>query len=473
MDEIIRSKRAIDLAEQFAESAWQNRYFVWRNNTWVWSEENRSWSTLTRQQIRGSVGRWLRDVREKVPTEEDEPPRTKPFHFTAKLRDDVVSFLTTLNIMEDGLQAPFDVETGNRSLELDRCIFFKDVMYDAETGTTRPREWNHFHVSILPFDFDPEAPADLWNTTVLGWFKGCQLSDELLHRELGYLLMGFRGFDSIFVHAGKPRAGKGVVDRVQGALLGEENRIALNLNDMGDTFATQGLEYARQIVLSEYDEGKSGGDYPLRLRQLLKQIVGRDPIRVRAMYQGPQTMRCSAVPKIVGNTMPEIPDQAGSVWSKARVLWFGVSHLGGEDVTLEDRLREELPGIARRAAEAAHRLWNAPPGSRWPDPPQAKAHLEEAILLSNPVEAWLRARTRRVPGSFVRKDILYADYLQWSRGRGHRPLSQNKWTTACKSSSFALDDAPRKIRDHDGEARSFRVFLGVSFDPGGRDAGDS
>jgi P4 family phage/plasmid primase-like protien len=466
--DIITSKRGFDLAESFTEDAWQGRYFVWRHNLWVWDDSQRSWNIKSKQALKGEVAKWMA-TRKTVKQDEDGNSTTQRFQFNARLRDDVVSFILTMNILEDDPQPPFDARTGERTLELDRCIFFRDKLYDVADGSVRDREWNQFHVSTLPFDYDPNAECPEWDATVGEMFEGSEEARELLHREIGYLLMGFRGYDSLFVHAGKPRAGKGVVDRIQGALLGESNRIAMSLSDMGDTFATQGLEYARHLVLSEYDEGKGSGNEPLRLRQLLKQIIGRDPVRVRAMYQGPQTLRCAAVPKIVGNAVPEIPDQAGSVWSKARILWFGVSHLGSEDVTLEDRLHAELPGIARRAAEAAQRLWNSGPKDRWPVQPKAEQHLKEAILMSNPVEAWLMARCTKDARSHARKAILFADYLDWCAMKGHRALSQNAWTRACKSSSFALEDSVRKYKDHEGDSVSHRVFVGLRFNPGGQD----
>jgi phage/plasmid-associated DNA primase len=178
------------------------------------------------------------------------------------------------------------------------------------------------------------------------------------------------------------------------------------------------------------------------------------------MYQGPQSLRSNAVPKIVGNAIPEIPDTAGGVWSKASVLWFGVTHLGNEDITLEPRLMEELPGIARRAVEAAHRLWNAKPKERWPVQPGAKRALEDAVAMSNPVEAWARTHCRIKPGSFSSKASLYKSYCNWCSDQGKPPMSSGAWSQAMKTSSMAPSESVRKIQDHD-ELRSIRVYTDI------------
>jgi phage/plasmid-associated DNA primase len=460
MSNLLVSKRPFDIAEQFANEAWDGQFFVWRGSLWVWDKDNTSWKQMNKAKLKGDVAQWLSGkIIEKKDDEGEVLSRVK-FNFSARFRDDVCSFISAYNILEEDPPPPFDAKTGERPIELQRCIMFKDVVVDVATMEVRPRTWRDFHTCVLPFNWDPEAKADLWDATCDVWFNKCEQAKELLNRENGYLLMGFRGFDRLFLHAGKPRAGKGCVDRIQGALLGEENRIALSLADMGDTFATQGLESAQQLVLSEYDEGKSSKGEGIRMRQLLKQIIGRDNIRVRSMYQGPQSLRSNAVPKIVGNAIPEIPDTAGGVWSKASVLWFGVTHLGNEDITLEPRLMEELPGIARRAVEAAHRLWNAKPKERWPVQPGAKRALEDAVAMSNPVEAWARTHCRIKPGSFSSKASLYKSYCNWCSDQGKPPMSSGAWSQAMKTSSMAPSESVRKIQDHD-ELRSIRVYTDI------------
>lgn len=460
MSIVLKSRRPFDIAKEFADSRWGGKFFVWRGGLWVWDTKANMWKQMGRTKLKGDVAAWLAQCKVRKEDADGNWMET-PFSFSARFRDDVCSFISSYNILEDDPQPPFNAATGERPIELQRCIMFRDVVVDVSTMETRPRTWKDFHTCVLPFDWDPKAKSDLWDSTCDVWFNKCEKAKELLNRENGYLLMGFRGFDRMFMHAGRPRAGKGCVDRIQGLLLGEDSRISLSLSDLGDTFATQGLEYAQQVVLSEYDEGKSNKGESIRMRQLLKQIIGRDNIRVRSMYQGPQNLRSNAVPKIVGNAIPEIPDTAGGLWSKVSVLWYGVSNLGKEDITLEERLRDELPGIARRAVEAAHRLWNSAPAERWPEQPGATKALEDAIAMSNPVEEWLRWACRQRVGSFVSKNRLYHAYSNWCVSKKTKPLPQTTWSSYMKTSSMSPAESVRKVPAGDGETKSARVFMDI------------
>lgn len=454
---LLRSTRPFDIAEQFTEEVWDNRYFFWRGSLWVWSDG--MWARRTKGALRGEVAKWMAGKRKGVP-DEDGGVREVPFNFSGRMRDDVCSFVLTHEIVDDVVRPPFDVRTGERSPDLDRLIMFRDKVVDVATMEVRDREWWQFHVVVSPFDWDEGAECPTWERCLGDWFGGDESAAELLERRIGYLRMGFRGFDALFLDSGLARAGKGCVDRIEEALLGPGNRLAVSLADMNDTFVTQGLETAQELVLHEFDEGDGKSRESKRLRQLLKQIVGRDSVRVRAMYQGPETLSVSAVPKLVGNAVPEIPDKAGGLWSKVKVLWYGNSHLGREDPGLEERLHRELQGIAVRTTRAAHRLWTAEPGERWPVQEGARHALEEAIRLSNPVEHWLRKRCRAREGSFVAKDLLYRDYVEFCRESEVGPLPRKRWSVAVRESSMGLQEGVRRVETEEG-SRTMRVFYGL------------
>lgn len=465
----LRSVRPFDIAEQFTESAWGNRYFYWRGSLWVWS--NGVWECRSREGLRGEVAKWLSTATRDVPDADGGGLREVPFNFSARLRDDVCSFVMTHEIVEGDPQPPFNAETKKREPGMDRLIFFRDKVVDVKTGEVRDRVWSDFHTVVLPFDWDEGAECPEWDKSVETWFRGDKNATELLHRRIGYLLMGFRGFDRIFLDGGVPRSGKGCVDRIESQLIGPENRMSLNLADMGDTFATQGLERVRELVLHEYDEGGGSRAESTRMRQLLKQIVGRDQVRVRGMYQGPRSLTVGAVPKIVGNAIPEIPDQAGGLWGKVSVLWYGVSHTGREDLGLEERLSKELPGIARRAVEAAGRLWNAKAGERWPIQEGARHAMEEAVRMSNPIEHWVQQRCERSEGSFVSKEILFEDYVRFCGVHGVTAMPRRMWTVAVRGSSMGPHEGVRRVETEEG-TKSVRVFFGISLKSGGTGDGD-
>jgi phage/plasmid-associated DNA primase len=125
---------------------------------------------------------------------------------------------------------------------------------------------------------------------------------------------------------------------------------------------------------------------------------------------------------------------------KMLVLPFDVSFEGREDLALEDKLEEELQGIAMWAVRGAQRLLSAPVSDRWPAPAASADAVRLYHLQNNPFDSFLSARFIARKDGFVANEVIRAQWDDWvesNRIRIHVPNNM-LFVRICQESSWGL-----------------------------------
>src|SRR5262249_42167407 len=100
----------------------------------------------------------------------------------------------------------------------------KNGLLDVASRTLLPHTPAFFNQTGVPFDYDPEAPEPMRWLCFLDdlWGKDAE-QIKALQEWFGYILSGRLDLQKIFLLVGPTRAGKGVIARVLGELIGRDN----------------------------------------------------------------------------------------------------------------------------------------------------------------------------------------------------------------------------------------------------------
>jgi len=306
-------------------------------------------------------------------------------------------------------------------------IAFRDVVVGVKETAEKwdgkgPIEWVTekrtaalFTPVVIPVNFEDARECPNWERAMDDWSGGDEVWKECRMRSFAYCLMAQRDYAKWFMEYGKVRGGKGLGSRaVLSALLGgEPGFVSKSIKDLMGSFGLDRVEHARVLLVPEATDMTK-----VEMRQmssLLKQIVGRDPVDVNAKFQRQRGHQLGCVPLIQANEMLSLPNAGRGVTSKMVALPFDVSFAGREDYELEEKLLGELPGIARKVAEAAVRLVKAPPQEKFVMPERSKEVIRRFEMRNNPVQAFLDARFVEDRNGRVSNETLRAQRKSWEQ----------------------------------------------------------
>ena len=121
------------------------------------------------------------------------------------------------------------------------------------------------------------------------------------------------------------------------------------LDDLGGEFGLEGCLDAKLMAIPDAHDTELGKRSSALVR--LKAITGRDEVSVNRKHL---KMLPGIVPTricLAANRHPKFIDESGALAARELVLVFERSFKANPDITLAEKLRAELPGIANRALD--------------------------------------------------------------------------------------------------------------------------
>ena len=166
---------------------------------------------------------------------------------------------------------------------------------------------------------------------------------------------------------------------------------------------------------------------------MLKKLSGGDSIRARYMGGEFFTFAPSQKMFLQTNYKPRVRGGDPALWARMRVIPFGVSFVGREDLGLKARIHAELPGLLARIVR-----WSLDWRQLGLTPPQevvdATAEYREE---SDRVGQFLEERTEKAPMARCPAGALWREFRTWCEGRGESPGAQNAFGVEVKSHGYA------------------------------------
>ena len=228
------------------------------------------------------------------------------------------------------------------------------------------------------------------------------------------MISGRLDLHKILLLIGPTRAGKGVISRLLGALVGRDNVAGPTLSSLNGDFGLAPLIGKSLAVVS--DARLNGRNAHVVVERLLS-ISGEDTLTINRKYRDQWTGKLPTRLMICSNELPQLGDASMAIAGRFVPLLLNRSWLGQEDYELEVALHAELPGILNWALAGLERL--AAQEGRFTRP----SATDEAILalkdLASPVAAFVRDRCDIGVNHKVAVDDLYTAWRAWADDNGH------------------------------------------------------
>jgi putative DNA primase/helicase len=322
----------------------------------------------------------------------------------------------------------------------------------------------YFNQVAVPFDYDPTAPSPRrWHGFLDELWPSEPEAIDAMGEWLGYVISGRTDLHKIFLHVGPTRGGKGVIARIESALVGRQNVAGPTLNSLGGEFGLAPLIGKSLAIIS--DARFSGRDSSVVVERLLS-ISGEDTLTVNRKYRDQWTGKLPTRIHVISNELPKLGDASTAIVGRIVLLLSSRSWLGREDLDLEPALQAELPGILNFALEGLQRLCNN--DNRFTHVAAADEAIIQMRDLASPVAAFVREKCELGADKQIDVDVLYTAYKQWAEDNGHVKMSKSLFGRDLRAAHPPIRKT--RPRDKTGEDDRHHVYAGIALQKGERKA---
>jgi putative DNA primase/helicase len=298
-----------------------------------------------------------------------------------------------------------------------------------------------FITNKLDFDFDPSAQSPArWLQLMEEIWPNDSDSVKLSQEFFGYCLTPDVGQQKFLMLIGMSRGGKGTITRALAGLVGKPNYCAIRLGKLVGRF---GLENAvnKSLILVP-DANMPGREKAMEIVELLKAIVGCDPLDVDRKGRPIITTPLPAKIVISSNKMIALPDESAALYNRMSVLRFTQSFLGKEDKNLDDKLRAELPGIMLWAIKGFQRLQEH---GCFTEPESGRLVKDRLKAAGSSVATFVEDRCVVDGRKKVEREALYQAYRDYCGELQVDPCGNSQFGTQLAEAVPSVDDSrPRK-----------------------------
>ena len=198
-------------------------------------------------------------------------------------------------------------------------IAFNNGIYDINTGKLEPFSPEIIVTNKIPHNYNYDA----YNETMDNVLDKISCNDDtirdLLEEVAGYCFYRRNELRKAFIFIGDKANGKSTYLDCISTMVGEENRTALDLKELGDRFRT--AELFGKLICA----GDDIGDEFIPNPAVFKKIVSGDPIVVERKGHDPFTLYNYAKPIFSANNIPRIKDKTGAVLDRLVIVPFNAT----------------------------------------------------------------------------------------------------------------------------------------------------
>lgn len=340
------------------------------------------------------------------------------------------------------------------------CVF--NGVVNPETGKLLPHDPKYNHRTQLPFAYDPEAETPLWTQTLDEIFPARADCIRLLRMIFGYCLTTDTRLQVFFLWIGSGANGKGVVQSILTALVGEQNVCAIPPAHFHKDFI---MVTTRDKLLNIVSE--AGTDRPLSTNTL-KAVTGQDARTFDKKNCDPETFVSITKHIFAMNEMPVFKDGSYGLRRRAVILPFDRQFAEHErDPDRVNKLLLELPGIFNWALEGLRDLRES---GKLVKPAVSIEMEKEFARTQNPVMAFVDEACDLKPDSRIKRSKLYACYRRWHVEAGVRgyPMPRAAMYRQLRSTFKDIDD----LKTNSGQDYFVGIDCSYVVDPHAEDRKD-
>lgn len=222
----------------------------------------------------------------------------------------------------------------------------KNGMWDVEKMELVSHSPDFYSRVQMPVNYNDDAECPLWHKKIAEIMMPpdnnteiCKDKIEIIRQFAGYTFLPVLPAPAVIFAIGDGRNGKGVVDSILTAMLGEENTCSLDLQRMEVRF---GISELRDKLMNSCTETPN----TVMDSSMFKKAAAGDRIQTERKNDSDITFRPYAKHFIAMNHFPTFKERTNSLYRRITVVEFQQRFEGTADsTTLTDDLKAELDGI--------------------------------------------------------------------------------------------------------------------------------
>lgn len=456
----------LDVARKFYAETYDHaglRTLVhYRGDWWVWTGQH--WTELDHSALKSAVYErlgavhYLKETRKGGVVVNEEEAAWNP---TRNKIANVMEALAAVAHLDAGTATPAFIAQHDDIGAAGQVIACANGLVSLHTRQINPHTPAFFNVVSVTFDYDPQAPKPAaWLAFLASVWPDDPDSIALLQEWIGYVLTGRTDLQKILLLIGPSRSGKGTIARLVRKLIGHLNVAGPTLASLGTNFGLWPLVGKPLAIIAD---ARLGGVPQAVIVERLLSISGEDLLTIdrknKAHWIGTLPTRVM----ILSNEVPHFNDASGAIANRFMALRMRRSFLGAEDINLDARLADELPGILNWALDGLARLNS---NRRFTIPESSTAAVASMRELASPVGTFVRECCTTNPGDSVERDTLYRAWLVFANSEGYQPGDKARFGRDLNAVVPGLGDARPRV---DGNRTRSYTGIGLLRGPLGPD----
>jgi putative DNA primase/helicase len=417
----------------------------WRGGWWQWRRSH--WSEREKDEVEAMLWVFTEYANYRI------DGKIASWAPNAKKINDVFKALAAVVFLAPEVDQP----TWLDGRESGTIVAVANGLLNVETRELIPHNPQFFNYAAVPFDYDKDAPRpEEWHKFLNALWPNDPASANVLGEWFGYVISGRLDLQKIFVMVGPTRGGRGVIARIETALIGKDNVAGPTLTSFGEPFGLQPLVGKSLAIISDARSG-GGKDSSIVVERMLS-ISGEDALDINRKNRGYWHGKLGVRLHVISNELPRFADASGAIIGRLVVLLTTESWLGREDLDLERKLRRELSGILNFALDGLQRL-TVDNKNKFTRLKAADEAIQQMRDLASPVGAFVREKCRLGTGDEyeVEVDTLYDIHKTWRVGNDYRRIDKGKFGRDLKAACPSV----QKVRAKDETGRRYHVYRGI------------
>lgn len=317
------------------------------------------------------------------------------------------------------------IVSDNKRLADSEFIAFNNTIYNISTDERLDFSPDIVICNKIPHNYNPNAYSEVADKTLNK--VACQDKQirALLEEVIGYTFYRRNELRKAFILTGEKANGKSTFIDMIANLLGHENIVGLDLNELGDRFKTAEL-FGKLANL-----GDDIGDDFISNPAVFKKVVSGDMVNAERKGQNPFDFANYAKMIFSANEIPRIKDKTGAVLDRLIIVPFNAKFSKTDpdfDPYIKDKLRSEevmeylinigIEGLRRVLSNKGFTVSNS-----------IKESIDDYNLTNNPILQYLSeegVRRSDLLGEEVKK--FYRQYQAFCYSNGYSPVAQKEFT---------------------------------------------
>jgi|Wag4MinimDraft_12_1082652.scaffolds.fasta_scaffold00163_14 putative DNA primase/helicase len=410
----------------------KKRFMMYKDG--VWSEENVGEGSY----LRNFITEFLNDI-------------TPRYNRKGKINDVIRNIIVlTSRLKKNDL---FDPANQTKYL-----INFKNVMVNVKDKSKGPHNPKFRSIYQIPVNYKEGAECPLWKKALKEW-----IDDEdtrlFLQEYVGYLISTYSCAHKFVIFLGEGANGKSVFLNTVQALLGEyvENfELSRFVNKNEKRWTSHAIEGKLANISADIDP------VIINSSQLIKKLAAGDP--VSAEIKGGISYSYKPVIKLLfsANRLPKTKDATLGFYRRLEIVEFPNQfspYMEGYDPQLTEKLKAELPGIARWAIKGLIRFLDQ--NKQFTISKSMKSSKLKYMEKNEVIKLFIKGNVDVTDKKedYIINNKLHKLYSDWAEDYGITPVSLNALTRYIEKEDIGLNEDGTTVKPINGESK--RCYIGV------------